>query len=454
MLNGDFEEPRDLNKFYPIIIGQGLSMFGTSQTAFAMGIWVLKDTGSILSFTTVLTFMGLGSVISAPFAGAIVDRFDRKTLMILSDTVAGLASLVLAFLFYQKSLEFWHLCAYMGIVAIMNSLQAPAFSASFRYLVPMSQMGRAIGMLQSSISVGKIASPLTGAFLLESFGFGSVIIVDFVTFLLGVLVLLPLRIPSPPADPNAPPASFWADIKAGFAYVGEQKALLVMMFYGFFNLLFLSMWDGLFVPMFLVNNDITTLGTLVSLVGFGSLAGGIAMTIWGGPKVKRMPAVLVFGLIQALIFMGFALFQSKLLYGVFIFGLFALLPITSTIRQVILQYKVDPRFQGRVFALSGIFGQISMPLAYVLVGPLAEKFFEPQMMEGGSMATLFGGLLGVGSGRGLALMLLIIGVSFLLLTVMAAMSSKVRNLDTELPDGGAFQPPAQAQDGDGAKAAS
>jgi MFS transporter, DHA3 family, macrolide efflux protein len=447
MLNGDFEEPKNLKKFYPMVIGQGLSMFGTSQTAFAMGIWVLKETGSIMRFTTVLTFMGLGSIICAPFAGTIVDRFDRKTLMILADSVAGLASLCLAFLFYRNVLEFWHLCAYMTIVAIMNSLQAPAFSASFRYLVPMSQMGRAIGLLQSSVSVGKIASPLTGVFLLERFGFGSIIIADFATFIIGVLVLVPLKIPSSAPNPNAPRTSFWADIKAGFSYVGQQKALVVMMFYGFFNLLFLSMWDGLFVPLFLVNNDVSTLGSLVSLVGFGSLAGGIAMTIWGGPKLKRMPVVLVLGLIQALIFAGFALFQSKVLYGIFIFGLFAILPMTSTLRQVILQYKVDPRFQGRVFALSGIFGQVAMPLAYVLVGPLAEKYFAPQMMEGGSLATIFGGLLGVGDGRGLALMLFLIGVTFLLLTLMAAMPSKVRNLDTELPDGGVFQPQPKAPEG-------
>jgi len=441
-MTSGFEEPKDMKKYYPIVFGQALSMFGTAQTAFAMGIWVLKETGSVLKFAIVLTFMGLGAVISAPIAGTIVDRYDRKMLMIFSDAVAGGASVLLAVLFYVGTLEFWHLCAYMTVVSIMGGLQGPALSASFRFLVPMKDMGRAVGIMQSSISIGKIASPLSGAFLLEYFGFGSVIIADFATFFIGVFVLVFVKIPSPDRHPDQPTPSFMDDMKGGFTYLFERKPLMIMMVFSFLGILFLTMWDGLFVPMFLTMSDVTTLGALVSIVGFGSLAGSLLMAAWGGPRVERMPLLIWLGVLQGVLFAAFAVTQNTYVFGVLIFLLFGSLPLASAMTQVILQYKVDPIYQGRVFAFNGLLRQLAMPIAYIVVGPLAEKVFEPAMVEGGSLTETFGTIVGIGEGRGIAVFLLLIGAFYLVYSLIHFLLPRVRKLDTEMPDA---QMPSQMQ---------
>ncbi|MEM6283007.1 MAG: MFS transporter [Chloroflexota bacterium] len=423
---------RDTRAFYAIIFGQLVSTVGSGMTRFGLGIWVFSETGDTSAYTTLLFFavlpLGLGSLV----AGPLVDRFSRKQVMLIANTVASLSTLVVAVLFFANVLELWHLYVALFINGVANAFILPALDSSIALMVPKDQLGRASGLTQLVQALEIVLAPAAAGFLVGMVGLGAIFIVDFVTFGASILALALSAIPNPQRSEEG--MNLWAEFAFGVRYIRERPAFLYLM--GFVTLtMFLLPGIGyaLVTPLVLTFSTEQAAGLVVSGFGVGSFIGGIALTAWGGPQ-RRMN-----GMLAAMGIAGFGtvlvgLRESELLmaFGFVIVG--ACFIFMVGLNRVIWQVKAAPDVLGRIFSLRVALGVGAQSLGILIAGPLAEYVFEPLMAQDGALSGTIGMLVGVGDGRGMALMFVLLGLALAAAAVLSATSPSVRLLEDRVPD--------------------
>ena len=188
---------RGMTTFILVAIGQIVSVTGSSLTGFALGAWVYQETRSTTLFSLILLFTVLPSLLFAPLAGALVDRWDRRRVMIAADSGAALCTGFLMLLIHFERLDIWHIYLIMGLNSLFRALQVPAYTASVSLLVPKNQLGRANGIMQLEATSSYLLSPILAGWLLEQVGIVNVMVIDLATFLFAVVIVLAVHIPSP-----------------------------------------------------------------------------------------------------------------------------------------------------------------------------------------------------------------------------------------------------------------
>lgn len=427
--------PGGMRTFSVIWFGQLISTIGSGLTSFALGVWIYEQTGSTTLYAmSILAYM-LPTLIMSPIAGALVDRWDRRWAMILSDTGAGLSTLVIWLLLASGNLQVWHIYVATVFNAAFSTFQWPAYSAVTTLLVPKKHLGRAGGMTQIGEAVSQLISPVVAGALFVAAGLNSVILIDFVTFGFAVLTLLVVRVPSPKktAEGQESKGTLLQEAAFGWKYITARPGLTALLVY-FAMINFASAFFGpLLVPMMLDLADPDTMGLVFSVIGLGMLVGTLVMSAWGGPK-RRILGILLPGAAMGFftIFMG--LRPSLVLIGASGFLMMLFMPILNGSSQALWQSKTAPDIQGRVFAVRRMFAWVAQPLGIILAGPLVERVFQPLMNEGGRLAPTVGRLIGVGPSRGTGLLLMVMGVFVILITVAAYAYPRLRLADSELPD--------------------
>ena len=436
----DLKPPTGMRSFSVIWFGQLVSMLGTGMTNFALSFYIFEKTGQATALTIAIFCFVAPSIILSPLAGALVDRWNRKMVIILADLAAGIVTLGWLFILLTTGdLELWQI--YLGnvVAGAFNALQFPAFSAAVTLLIPKEQYGRASGMLNFAGAASEILAPVFAGALLGPFGLVSIMLVDVVTFIVAIVTVLVIYIPQP--EPEAIPESgkrpsLWQDSFYGFKYIKERPGLLGLQF-AFTALNFISAFGGVIVvPMILARtaNNATSLASVQSIAAFGGVAGGLLMSTWGGPKRKVKGVLLGMSLESILgpVVIGLSKGIPGWAAGSFMSQLF--IPVINGSNQAIWQAKVPPAVQGRVFATRRMIAQISFPLALLFAGPLADRVFEPAMSGDGWAATLFGPLVGTGPGAGMSLMVLFSGLIGVAVGLVVYAIPSVRNVELILPD--------------------
>lgn len=426
---------RGMNTFILVAIGQIISVTGSSLTGFALGAWVYQDTRSTTLFSLILLFTVLPSLLFAPLAGALVDRWDRRRVMIAADSGAAVCTGLLIILISIGHLEIWHIYIIMGLNSLFRALQVPAYTASVSLLVPREQLGRANGIMQLEVTSSYLLSPILAGWLLETVGIVNIMLIDLATFLFAVSIVLAVRIPRPLAikEDAAISNSLWKDMAIGWQFISARAGFLgLMILFGLGNYANL-MTDTLLPPMLLELSSPTVLGTVLSTGGLGMLVGTVLMSAWGGPK-KRIYGVLIFKTLAGLAIMGIGLFQSIPLIALATFFYYLPFPLVNGSDQAIWQSKVPPEFQGRVFSIRSTLARSMIPLAYLTAGPLSDGVFKPLLSENGVLAFTIGQIFGVGPSRGIGLLIFLMGEIIVVLTLAAATDPRVRNVEDELPD--------------------
>lgn len=426
-----------MGTFLLVWVAQFLTTIGSGLTNFALGVWVYQSTGSATQFALILVFGSLPHVLLAPLAGLIADRYDRRWVLILGDTGVALTTLVLAILLMMNRLELWHIYLMCLLGSAFGTLQWPAFSAATTMLVEKKNLGRASGMVQMGNAISQIITPVLAGFLIAIIQVWGVMLVDFATYLLAMIIMLSIRIPRPEKSSEGYKAegSFWKNLSFGWVYLKLRPGLLGLLI--LFSMVNIStgFFSSLFTPMVLSTHTAQTLGAIVSAGGVGLLAGSLIMSAWGGPKPgKRVTGIFIYLLLFGL---GTSVLGISPAVPVIIAGLLLMefiLPIVSGASQVIWQSKVEADIQGRVFSVRTMVASFFQPLSYLVAGPLADKLFEPGMAEGGRFSDVIGGLIGSGPGRGMGLLLLITGIIVILATLVAFTNPRIRKLETEIPD--------------------
>ena len=434
--------PSGMLAFTIIWVGQMLSLLGTNMTGFALTIWTWQVTQQATAMALVGFFAFAPTVLVSPIAGALVDRYDRKKVMQIADLAAGLPTVAVLLLYVTGNLQIWHLFITGAVSGTFQSFHFPAYSAAVTMMVRKEQYGRANGMLAAAQFASMIFAPIVAAILLGIIGIAGVMMIDITTFLIAISMLFFVHIPRPPTTEagRRGMGSIWKESFYGFRYIYERPSLLGLQLVFFSINLFGSFGNTVLNPMILArfppNSPLgnQTLGSVQTAGGIGGLIGSILLTAWGGPK-RKVHGVLG-GMVLISLFGGIllGLGQSIYVWVVTAFLSWVFLPIINGSNQAIWQAKVAPDVQGRVFATRLLIAQISIPIAMLLAGPLADLVFTPAMMSGGSLTTLFGGLMGTGPGVGMSLMLVISGILGILVGIMGYSIRIVRNAEDILPD--------------------
>lgn len=437
-----------MRAFMIVALGQVASMLGTSMTGFALTIWAFGETGRATDLALIGFFFVTPMLVLSPTAGALVDRYDRKLMMILSDLASGLMTIVVLILFSLGRLEIWHLYITSAISGAFQAFQWPAFSAAISVMIPKEQYARAHGINSLGESATGIIAPLLAGSLLALSSLTVILVVDIVTFVLAIGALLLVHIPTPPRTESGAEGqgSIWRESLYGFRYIFRRPSLLglqgVFMVGNFITGIGLT----LLAPMILARtgNDELIFGSVQSVGAAGGVIGGILMSVWGGPK-RLIHGVLTGWVLSSLL--GQALLglgQGPILWAAGAFFLSFFVPLINGSNQAIWQAKVAPDVQGRVFAVRRLIAWFTLPLSRLVAGPLADDLFEPAMRAGSALADTFASLVGTGPGAGMSLILLFSGLIAAVVCLSAYLIPLIRNAEDLLPDHIAAQPPGPA----------
>lgn len=431
------EHPQSMRTFLVVWVGQLISIIGSGLIGFGLSVWIFDQTGEATPFALNALFYNVPRILLAPLAGSVADRFNRRWIMICSDTAAALTTLTAAVLLFSGNLQVWHIYVISFLESVFNTFQSPAYSAAITMMVPKKDLGRAGGIQHMGYAMESLLIPLLAGVLYAAIGLRGVIVIDIATFFFAIGALLLVRIPQPVAttESASEKRSLWADAVFGWRYLQGRPGLFGLLWYYAIVNFFLSLSGVLIGPMILSFGSEVELGIAQMAGGAAMLAGGVLMGTWGGPKTNRIPSVIgAIGLSGiGYLLMGLRPTIAIIAVGQFIFLFF--IPISAALSQVVWQVKVPADIQGRVFAIRGMIAHAIIPLSNLVAGPLADRIFEPLMREGGALASTFvGDVIGTGPGRGIGLVLLI-SASFLILTSLVVYSyPRIRHLETEIPD--------------------
>ncbi|NMB90053.1 MAG: MFS transporter [Chloroflexi bacterium] len=381
--------------------GQALSLFGSRLAQFAV-IWWLTDTthsATVLSLATVCTF--LPEIFLAPFAGALVDRWNRKLVMMVSDGLVALAALVLVYLFWSGSVQSWHVFLIIFLRAASGVFQFPAVQSSTSLMVPDEHLSRVAGLNMALQGAMNIVAPPLAALLLASLPVYQLVLMDVITAALAVGILVFVFIPRPsaaPAEGAVTPRSVWNDVRAGLRYaLGWPGLMWILVLAALINFLFTP--ASTLMPLLITDYfkaGAQELGWMESAWSIGMLAGGMLLSVWGGTRRKVVTSMLGLVGMGAGMLLVSAAPANRLwmaLAGMAIGGVMN--PITNGPLFALLQSKVAPDMQGRVFTLVTSFANAMIPLSMLMAGPLAEAFGIRFWYWGGAIGCMLLGLAGL-----------------------------------------------------------
>ncbi len=385
--------------FFTIWTGQAFSLLGSMLVQFALVWWLTKTTGSATVLATATLVAMLPGIFVGPFAGALVDRWSRRLVMIVADGVIALATVGLAYLFYAGTARTWHIYVIMFIRATAGGFHWPAMQASTSLMVPEKQLSRVAGLNQTLNGIMSIASPPLGALLMSVLPLQYVLAVDVGTALPAILPLLFIHIPQPQrrTDDNGAETSkpsLWQDVRAGLRYVWN--------------------WPGLFAVLvmatvinFLVNPGFSLMPLLVtdhfrggamqlawmeSSWGIGAVLGGLLLSVWGGFRRRVLTSLLGLAAMGIGI-LALGLTPSSVLWlalaALFLAGVME--PIVNGPLFAVIQSQVAPDMQGRVFTLMQSAAMAMSPLGMAIAGPVADWLgVRSWFVVGGAACALMG----------------------------------------------------------------
>jgi DHA3 family macrolide efflux protein-like MFS transporter len=433
------ERPTGMFDFTLVWLGQLVSVLASAMSSFALTIWAYQRTGSATVLGLVNTAFVIPFLALSPFAGVMVDRYNRKLMMMVSDLAAIVGTGGIFILNLTGHLQIWHLYVAAALAGLGNTFQWPAYSAAISTMVPKKQYTRANGMMSLIDSGPGVFAPLLAGALMPFIGLNGILTIDVVTFFFAIGVLLLVHIPQPTrsADGEAGKGNLIQEALFGFKYIFARKGLLGLLTF-FLSVNFVSgLAFGVFTPYILAStaNNSQTLGAVLSATAIGAVVGGLLVSLWGGFK-RRIKSIFLGETMIAVV--GLFLFGlgHSAWYWIIIGALGAIWnPLSNGASQAIWQAKVPPDVQGRVFSARRLIAWSTGPITPVLAGLLADYVTGPAMQPKGALSGVFGWLVGTGPGAGMALQFAIGGVLYLLIVmVVLFFVPVVRNLEDSIPD--------------------
>ncbi|MBN1160592.1 MAG: MFS transporter [Dehalococcoidales bacterium] len=354
---------------------QAFSLIGTMVVEFALAWYLTRETGSATVLATAMLVALIPQIVLGPFIGPLVDRWNRKKIMIFADLSIAVVTLGLVLLFLTDTIQIWHIYVAMVLRSIGQTFHFPAVLASVATIVPEKHLTRAAGLNQMLQGVVSIAAPPLGALLMEALPMQGVLAVDIGTAIIAVGFILPLTIPRPARTTLVEKASIIGDMVQGFRYLMARRGLTMLMW--LFALL--GFFTGPAVSLFpmLVNlnlgGDVLKLGWLSAVMGIGNITAGVLLGIWGGFK-KRIYMLLLGLLLIGITNVGLGFTSESVFYFILVDSFILGVGITMTDAPflAIMNSIVAKDMQGRVFTLINSLSGLMIPIGLAIAGPAAD----------------------------------------------------------------------------------
>jgi MFS transporter, DHA3 family, macrolide efflux protein len=364
--------------FFKFWFTQALSLIGSGLASFSVIWWITEKTGSSTILATLAVASLLPGILLGPIAGALVDQFDRKWIMIISDAVSALLALLLVALFWTSSIQLWHICVINILRALAGAFQFPAVQSSTSLMVPKEQLARVAGLNQALQGMSMVAIPPLGALLLSVLPVHMILGIDVLTAVVAIGLLFSIHIPQSISHQSITgvPMKVWQDMRAGFAFLREWPALInIMCIAALLNMVLIPAFT--LVPILVTQHfhgSAFQLGWINAGYGFGIIGGGVLLGVWGGFKRRIFTSLL------GLAGLGIGSFiigtSPRDAYWMAVTGM-ALVGIMNALANgpffAVLQSVVPPTLQGRVFTVLMSISMSAAPIGLAVAGPLADR---------------------------------------------------------------------------------
>lgn len=398
-----------MKNFLTIWVGELISSIGSGMTAFALAIYVFQLTGSAtwVSITALLAF--LPTILLNPIGGILADRYDRRLMMILGDSLSALG---LVFIFV--SIQTGHagvipVCIGVTISSVFVSLLEPAYRATVTDLLTEDEYAKASGLVQIAANSKYLISPFIAGLILSVTDIRAILIIDMATFFVTVFTITSVRKTTKVMKQKKDDFNLMLEFKEGFRSISLDKGVRSLVLLMTFMCFFMAFIQTLMTPMILAIADSKTLGTMESVSAIGMVLGSIIIGVMN--IKKNYTGILRIALMAAGIFMAMSGTTTNiyLILG-FCILFFTALPFVNTCADVLIRTRIPNDVQGRAWGMISIVSQMGFVVAYAVCGPLADYVFGPMLMKHGILAGSLGRIIGTGEGRGIGFMLILSGI--------------------------------------------
>ncbi|MBG0821571.1 amino acid adenylation domain-containing protein [Planomonospora sp. ID91781] len=421
-----------MKRFGAVAAGQLVSIIGSSLTEFAVPLWIYVTTGSLVDFALFSVLALLPGMLVSPLAGALVDRHDRRRVMLAGDVGAFGTQLALGVLLWTGNLQIWHVYPLLAVLSVALAFQRLAYNSAIPQLVPKRFLGHANGVVQMVTGTAQLVVPLVAVGLMAVIGLEGILVVDVVSYVFAITVLLLVRFPKTMAWRRR--ESLTAEMVEGWRFSwGNPWFRGMLLFFVVLNV-FLSPLFLLVSPLVLGFATLDDVGRVAFCGGLGVLLGGLVMTVWGGPRRLRMRGVLLATLALGAFCLLTGVREDLVVIAVGAFGMSFWLTVLNGVYATIVQVKVPQRFHGRVMALNQLVAWSTLPIGFGLVAPYGTALFEPLLLPGGPLAGTVGAVIGTGEGRGIGLMYVLFAVAIAVTALVAMRTRTLSRFDADMPD--------------------
>ncbi|GAA0983215.1 hypothetical protein GCM10009555_054570 [Acrocarpospora macrocephala] len=410
-----------MRRFFAVAAGQLISWTGSALTDFAIPVWIYITTGSLADFTMFAVLGLVPGMLVSPLAGAIVDRYDRRTIMILGDLAAGGVQLILGVLAWTGNLQVWHIYPLIVALSLALTFQRFAYMSAVPQLVPKQYLGHANGVVATVSGSAMLLVPLLAVGLLSVIGLGGILALDVLSYVVATLVVVFVQFPRTMAWRRR--EGLLAEIAGGVRHSwGNVSFRAMLLWFAVLNVFLAPLWL-MFTPLVLSFATLADIARVSLAGGVGGLLGGLVMSVWGGPRRHRLRGVFLATLGFA-VFCGVVGFRSDLtLIAAGAFGMAFCMTLINGQYATIIQVKVPQRFHGRVIALNTLVAWSTLPFGYIVVVPYGSELFKH-----------IGAAAGIGADRGIGLLYLVCGLAIAVIALAALRISRLARFDEEVPD--------------------
>ncbi len=409
---------------------QLVARLGNGLTAFGLSVYLYQETGRATSVALVTMAAFLPAVLLGPIAGVLADRFDRRLLMILGDSLSavGLIALLVAF-----RGDFASEPVILGCVAfssIFSSVMDPAYRATVTDLLTPQQYARAGGLVQLASASQFLVSPALAGILMMRFDVSVILLIDILTMIVTTFCMLVVW-RQLGTQKKVAVTGFWEDFRSGIRFLFQSRGIMVLILLVTLVTFCMGFLQTLLTPMLLDLADEQVLGVVRSLAAVGMVVSSVIIGAFGMGKhhLRYMSIALAVSGITVLL-LGAT--TNVLLIGVFAFFFFMTLPPLSTSVEVLTRSSIPNETQGKVWGLIGLISQLGYIAAYALSGILADYVFNPLLRSDGVLSDSVGAVIGVGESRGIGAMLMVVGVLLVGLAFVLPRAKSVQAIEAAL----------------------
>lgn len=416
-----------MKRFLFLVLGQFISSFGSGLTDFGLSIYVLHETGSVMATGIISICAFLPSILLSPVGGVLADHYDRRLLMIAGEALSAIGLVICLASIMSGHFSMVLICVGVAISSVFTALMEPAFKATVTDMISPEDYAKAGGLLQIAGNAKLLIAPVVAGFLLEMTSVATLLMIDILTFLTTAGVILMVRKNMTVKLENKGSLRVVEELKGGMKAIAGNRGIIYLIGLMTLATFCIGFIQILCTPLILAFTGEKQLGLIKTISTCGILAGSIIVSCFKNIRYHKM---MVWGLVGCGFFMGvLGIKENFVLICIFGFLMFCFIPAASIGPESLMRKALPNEVHGRAFGFTGLITQMGYIVAYLLSGVLSDYVFEPFMQGNSSLAVTIGKVIGRGEGRGVALLILAVGILMMIIAVWANYEKSIREME-------------------------